>query len=165
MDEHWKDILNFPGYSISDWGRVRRDHTERILALNENQSGLVQVGMMREGLQYHRSVPLLVANAFIPRISEPFDTPINKDGDRYNNHVDNLVWRPRWFAIRYHQQFRWPIAYPIELPIIDLKTKEVTANSFECSIRYGLLESDVVGSILNRTYCWPTYQQFGVIEE
>ena len=164
MVETWRPVYLFPGYSVSDHGRVRTDKTGRILALNENQYGLVQVGLMRDGVQYHRSVPLLVAKAFIPRETGPFDTPINLDGDRHNNHVDNLAWRPRWFAIKYNQQFRRPYENPIFSKIMDLKTGEISENSFECARRYGLLEQDLVLSILNRTYVWPTYQEFGLVE-
>jgi hypothetical protein len=162
--ETWKAVDSFPGYSVSDYGRIRADKSGRFLSLNENQYGLVQVGMMRNGVQHHRSVPLLVARAFIPRDKVPFDTPINLDGDRHNNRVDNLVWRPRWFAIKYNQQFRRPYENPIASRIIDLKTQEVSENSFECACRYGLLEQDLVLSILNRTYVWPTYQEFGILE-
>ena len=165
MREAWKMIKDFPGYSVSDHGRIRSDRSGRILALSVNQFNVVCVGMMRDGTQYHRSVPLLVANAFIPRPFTPFDTPINMDGDRYNNHVENLTWRPRWFAIRYNQQFENRYLYPIHSPIVDIKTGEVSDNSLECAKRYGLLEKDVVLSIMNRTYAWPTYQEFGILEE
>jgi hypothetical protein len=46
-----------------------------------------------------------------------------------------------------------------------VKTREVCENSFECAKRYGLLEEDLVQSILNRTYAWPTYQEFRVLED
>ena len=65
MTENWKPIPFFDDYSVSDHGRIRSDKSGRILALNENQYGLVQVGLMRDGVQYHRSVPLLVAKAFL----------------------------------------------------------------------------------------------------
>lgn len=165
MNENWKSIPLFPGYSVSDHGRIRADKSGRILALSENQYGLVQVGLMRDRMQYHRSVPLLVAKAFLPHVPGPFDTPINLDGDRHNNHVGNLMWRPRWFAIKYNQQFRYPYDNPIDEPLIDLKTGEVCDNSFDCATRYGLLEQDLVLSIATRTYVWPTYQEFGVLEE
>ena len=163
MIEEWKPITFFPQYSISSYGRVRAEKSGRILALNENQFGVVQVGLMQDGVQYHRSVPLLVAKAFIPREHVPFDTPINLDGDRYNNHVSNLMWRPRWFAIKYNRQFRQPYENPITARIIELKTREIFQNSFQCATRFGLLEQDLVLSILNRTYVWPTYQEFGIL--
>jgi NUMOD4 motif len=165
VEEQWRLIEHFPGYSVSNHGRVRTDKTGRILALSENQFGLLQVGLMRDEEQKHRSVPLLVAKAFIPQPTGPFDTPINLDGDRHNNHVDNLAWRPRWFAIRYNRQFRYPYENPILAPVVELRTGEVSENSLECAKRYGLLEQDLVLSVLNRTYVWPTYQEFGLLEE
>ena len=162
MLENWKLIPLFEDYSVSDLGNVRTDKTGRLLSLNMNQYGVVHVGLMRNKKQYHRSVPLLVANAFLPPVGGPFDTPINLNGDRSNNAVSNLMWRPRWFAIKYNRQFRYPYENPITTPIVDLKTGEVSENSWEAAKRYGLLEYDLVLSILNRTYVWPTYQTFGV---
>lgn len=162
-NELWRVIFDFPDYEVSNFGRIRTNRTGRILSLSMTQYGLVQVGLMREGIQYHRSVPLLVAKAFLPVRRGPFDTPINLDGDRLNNHVDNLVWRPRWFAVRYNQQFRYPYPNPIKSPIMDIKTQEVSINSFEAAKQYGLLEQDLVMSILNRTFVWPTYQQFAIL--
>jgi NUMOD4 motif len=162
--EEWALIPLFPEYSVSSYGRVRADRSGRILALSENQYGVVHVGLMRDGEQKHRSVPLLVAKAFLPELSGPFDTPINLDGDRRNNSVDNLAWRPRWFAIKYNQQFRYPFEGRIEEPIVELKTGQVSENSFECAKRYGVLENELVFAIMHRTYVWPTYQEFGVLE-
>jgi len=164
MKERWKTIDRFEEYSVSNYGRIRSDKYGRVLAVSENQSGLVQVGLMRDGIQHHRSVPLLVAKAFLKPVEGPFDTPINLDGDRHNNRLENLMWRPRWFAIRYNQQFRYPFENSILAPIIDLKTEEISENSFECAKRYGLLEEDLVFSILHRTYVWPIHHEFGILE-
>lgn len=162
--EHWKPIDFFPGYSVSDQGRIRTDKSDRILALSVNQFGLVQVGLMREGEQKHRSVPLLVAKAFLFVPPGPFDTPINLDGDRHNNRLENLLWRPRWFAVKYNQQFKYPADNSIMEPIVDLKTGEVSEGSLDCAKRYGLLEQDLIYSIINRSYVWPTYQEFEILE-
>lgn len=161
--EEWVPIDNFPGYSVSSHGRIRTDKSERILSLNPNQFGVLQVGLMRDGEQRHRSVPLLVASHFVPNPGGPFDTPINLDGNRNNNFVDNLIWRPRWFAIKYNKQFKRRYENRINAPIMDLKTNEISLNSLECAKQYGLLEEDLVLSILNRTYVWPTYQEFGLV--
>jgi hypothetical protein len=164
MLEEWATIPHFANYSVSTHGCIRNDRFDKLLVLNQNQYGVVYVGLMRYRRQYHRSVPLLVARAFLAPVSKIFDTPINRDGDRWNNAVENLLWRPRWFAIRYHQQFRYPYLYPIPYRIRDVKTGEISENSFECAKRYGLLESDVVQSISARTYVWPTYQEFQVFQ-
>jgi hypothetical protein len=166
MEELWRKIPKFENYSVSNHGRIRNDVTDRIMALGENQFGVVKVGMMREGKQYDRSVSLLVAKAFLgePRF-ETFDSAINLDGDRHNNHVDNLVWRPRWFAAKYNRQFREPYKFPIPNKIEDMDSGEISENSWHCATRYGLLEQDLVLSIFNRTYVWPTYQQFRAISD
>jgi hypothetical protein len=170
--ELWKPIELFPDYSVSSWGRIRsnkRGEEGKILALSPNQYGVMQVGLMRDQIQHHRSVPLLVAKAFLPPFQNKrqdrraFDTPINLDGNRRNNLVTNLAWRPRWYAVKYNRQFRYPYEHPIYQPIIDLDTGEVSKNSLECAKRYGLLEQEIVLSILNRTYTWPTYQYFSVV--
>jgi len=158
--QEWREIVTFKGYSVSDQGQIKSDKTGRILKLSQNQQGVVMVGMMRGGVQYHRSLAKLVAQAFIPRTYPAFDTPINVDGDRTNNRVDNLMWRPRWFAINYHRQFRHRYENPIPKMIVDMKTGEMYENSWECAISNGLLERDVVMGISNRTWVWPTYQEF-----
>lgn len=163
-DERWRLIKNFEVYRVSDMGRIRTSKTERLLALSQNQYGVVQVGLMRDGNQYHRSVPLLVASHFIPRPYPAFDTPVNLNGDRWDNRVANLVWRPRWFAVKYNRQFRELYPHGIARPLQDMKSGEVCENSFECAKTFGLLEEDLVTAIVNRTYVWPTYQQFRVCE-
>lgn len=163
MRERWKKVRGFPDYSVSNTGLIRSDKSGRILSLSENQFGVLCVGMMKSGKQRHRSVSLLVAKAFLPTRRAAFDTPINLDGDRLNNHVENLAWRPRWFAVKYNQQFRYSYKHTIRESIVDIKTGVISENSFECAKQYGLLEEDIVLSIMNRTYVWPTYQEFGIV--
>lgn len=165
MEERWRPIRHFPSYSVSDLGQIRNDNTGRILSQSYNQNHVPQVGLMRDGKQFHRSVPKLVALAFIPHPLGPFDTPINLDGDRANNRVENLMWRPRWFAVEYNRQFRIPYHDPILYPILEVQEdgEVFYENSFHCATVNGLLEKDVVLSILNNTVVWPTYQAFGVV--
>lgn len=162
--EKWKEIHDFPGYSISSEGRVRNDSSGRIMSLTLNQQGIVQVGFTVRGRHFKRGVALLVARAFLSHKMGAFDTVINLDGDRLNNSMENLAWRPRWFAIHYHRQFRHRYAHAINRPVIDSKTLKVSPTSFDACIEYGLLERDLVESIHNRTYVWPTMQIFKVVE-
>ena len=167
--EEWCEIQHFPNYSVSSYGRVRSDivygngNTGRILTPSANQRGIVHVGLVRNGIQHKRSVALLVAHAFI-RTARPlsFTTPINLDGDRSNNHVDNLLWRPTWFAREYFGQFRRGVA-KISTPIVELKTEEVFEDSWAAALTYGLLDREIFEAIENKTYVWPTYQRFEII--
>ena len=159
------DVEAFPGYLIGEDGCVCNYETGHSLAIMRNKEGVHNVGMSRDTKQYKRSIALLVANNFLePHKYEAFDTPINLDGDRSNNHVDNLTWRPRWFAVRYNQQF--PNQIPgINRPIIETQSGERFENSWEAAIKYGLLDQEILAATMNRTYVWPTYQTFQVFEE
>lgn len=163
--EEWKLIQGFEEYVVSNSGVICREATGRPLRYVENRYGVVTVGLMKLGVQRRRSVSLIVANAYLPRTNPAFDTPICMDGDRWNNRVSNLVWRPRWFAVLYNRQFREPYEQPIRRKIRDVNSGAEFADSFEVAKWYGLLERDVVLSILNRTVTWPTYQTFEVISD
>lgn len=156
----WVPVQGFPGYSVNPLGQVRKDSNGRVLHTRLNQYGVPYVGLMRDWRQCIRSLPRLVATAFLPTPNEIFDTPINLDGDRTNCHIDNLMWRPRWYAIYYVSQFKDRYMNPINVPVRAVETREVFPNSLEAACRYGLLEREVVLSVLNQTPTWPTYQQF-----
>lgn len=156
----WVPVKNFPGYSVSPLGQVRKDSTGRPLHIRLNQYGVPYVGLMREWRQCIRSLPRLVAIAYLPVPNDIFDTPINLDGDRSNCAVENLMWRPRWYAVKYVRQFEERYDHPIEAPVFAIDTDEVFVDSLSAACRYGLLEREVVLSILNRTPAWPTYQMF-----
>jgi hypothetical protein len=162
MIETWKNIEDFRGYSVSDFGRVKSEKSDRILRVKVNQLGIPYIGMMREGIQYQRSVSRLVATTFLDGPEGAFDTPINLDGDRFNNHVENLVWRPRWFAVKYNRQFKDLLDGTLG-PVQDLDTGEVFQDSFEAAKHSGLLEYDLVEAIRNETPVWPTYQEFQIV--
>lgn len=162
--QDWREIIGFSGYSVSDAGTVRNDDTGRIMRTYLNSRGIETVGIMYRGVQHKRSVAVLVADAFIRTArSLQFNTPINLDGDRTNNQVSNLVWRPLWFARKYHQQFQ---VGPRGLfcPIQNMQTEEVFDSTWDAATFNGLLEQELVMSILNRTYVFPLYQTFQILE-
>lgn len=163
-EDEWNPVADFPGYSVNPLGQVRKDSTGRLLHTRVNQYGVPYVGLMREWRQCIRSLPRLVATAFLPESNAIFDTPINLDGDRSNCQVENLAWRPRWYAVYYNNQFKERYDNPIDAPIIEGDTLEKFPNSLAAACTFGLLEREVVLSILNRTLTWPTYQQFELID-
>lgn len=163
--ERWAEISDFPGYSVSDWGRVLNQTTGFCLTPTKKPSGLVMVGLMANRVQCKRSLPLLVANAFVIRPSnELFDTPINLDGDRMNNNYTNLMWRPLWFARKYSRQFNDEHA-TVDMPIEDVETGEVYQDSMHASTYNGVLDVEIYLSMLNNTYVWPTGQIFRVVNK
>jgi hypothetical protein len=159
----WVLVEGFPKYSVNRLGQVRRDSFDRFVRPQMNQTGSVYVPLMRDGVLKQRSLALIVAKAFLPEPTPPFDTPINLNGDRWDCRVENLMWRPRGFAIRYHQQFKTPYERPVKAPLRARDDREVFPDSLSAAKRYGLLERDVVLSMQYNTYAWPTYQIFELV--
>ena len=159
--EEWKPLPEFPGYSISNYGRVYNDDTGMEIRPTINQRGLAMIGPSKDGKQYRRGLAPLVADVFLSRagLADRFDTPIHLDGDRSNCEVFNLMWRPRWFAVMYHKQFKDPKS-SVAVPIRDVETNEWYPNSWDAAIKHGLLDIHIRNSIYNRTWTFPTHQTF-----
>ena len=89
--EHWKTIDGFPNYVVSNKGRIRRIKTGRVIQSSPTSRDYLQVSLYNGLTRTPRRVARLVATAFIPN---PQNLPqVNhKDGQRYNNHDENLEW-------------------------------------------------------------------------
>jgi hypothetical protein len=164
MKEEWRQVVEFPNYVVSNLGLIVNEATGRHMSHIVNQRGIPYVSFNRRGCRYPRSISVLVASAFVTTArSLSFDTPINLDGNRLNNRADNLLWRPRWYAREYFQQFR-SCPETITNPVQEVKSEEIFDTSWEAAIWYGLLNREVVHSIVNRTYAIPTYQRFRMLK-
>ena len=157
--ENWKSIEGFSGYSVSDLGRARNDDTGRILSVLKNQYENRYVGLTRDGIQCRKSLPLLVANTFVGHPQPNFRSIIHRDTNKENNRADNLLWRPQWFAVKYWNQARKG-KIGSDVPVLEKKHQELYPNTWEASLAFGLLEVDLILSIVNRTFTWPTFQEF-----
>jgi len=96
--EIWKDIEDWEGiYQVSNYGRLRsfKAKKEGYILSNVNKTGdyfsvVLSVGKRRRYARMHR----LVAEAFLPKLDH--SPEINhKDGNKQNNHADNLEWVDR----------------------------------------------------------------------
>lgn len=162
--ENWGAIEGFEGYRVSDLGRVRNESTGRILTVMRNQTGNHYVGLNQDGIQYRRSLPVLVARAFVPAKQPAFKALIHRDLHKGNNRADNLLWRPQWFAVKYWMQAHKGMIGS-DVPVLEIKHQELYPNTWEASLAFGLLESDLISSIINRTFTWPTFQEFRYVAE
>lgn len=92
----WRQVDGFPDYLISSEGVVKsyRRTKERIMKYKVNSDGYQAVKLCSDEKVSLISVHRLVAMAFIPN---PENKPeVNHiDGDKKNNHVDNLEWCTR----------------------------------------------------------------------
>lgn len=163
MDD-WTSIDEFEGYEVSRFGQVRNSETGRVLTILRNGHGTCYVGMMKGGQQLRRSIAPLVANAFIPKDRQDFNGLIHVDGYQHNNRADNLMWRPHWFVVTYLKQIARG-SMGSDQPVIELKTRELYPNTWDAALAFGLIEKDLISSILNRTFTWPTFQEFRYLAE
>jgi hypothetical protein len=105
--EVWKDIEGFEGlYQISNYGRVRSVdryiiHKGKTSTWKQFKKGKIinpvlddkgyYIVRLKKDKKYHKKVHRLVAEHFLPRV-EGKDYVNHKDGNKLNNHVDNLEW-------------------------------------------------------------------------
>lgn len=160
-DCNWVTIPEFPDYVILDLGVVIHIPSGRQMTCSLTENGDPTVGMTRDGVQYRRSVKVLVAEAFVPREDDGFDTPIQLDGSKLNLRADNILWRPRWFAWRYTAQFNGP--YPewyYTGPVVDVVRNQVYTNVMSAAMMCGILCQSIVDSVRDHTYVYPTEQLF-----
>jgi hypothetical protein len=164
MTENWEDIPEFPYYAVSDHGRVMNKYTEHIKSVSINQQGIASVLLVNGRQQFRRSVTVLVAEAFLPLPPRrAFNTPINLNGDRLDNHVDNLAWRPRWFAAKYHAQYRQPIPFGFSGQVELIETEEIFESVRDAAKTYGLLEKEIIMSVHNHVPVFPTWHNFQLV--
>jgi len=161
VDEEWDQIDEFPDYSVSSFGRIRNDIRDAPVCTSLTLQGAVKVGLMKGGVQYTRSVKVIVAERFVPQTNPMFNTPIHLDCDQQNNRASNLVWRPRWFAWKYAQQLVDIEHYYGSKPIMNLKTGVVYANVVEAAMANGLLFWELQMSAFNQIPVFPSWQLYG----
>ena len=99
--EVWKEIshkkFSTDKYLISSHGRVMTKRTKKIRTTNSLRGGYKSTtlkGIDENGNKYQKALKIhqLVARAFIPN-DDPKKIYVNhKDGNKLNNHVDNLEW-------------------------------------------------------------------------
>ena len=86
----WKQILEYPNYSVSDEGMIMNIKTGRILKTNRSK-GYDYVSLRNDKEVKRIRVHRVVASAFIPN---PYNLPTvnHKDLNKQNNNVSNLEW-------------------------------------------------------------------------
>jgi hypothetical protein len=148
----WREILDFPGYLVSEFGTVQYEPKHQYIKTRTNQQGFSMVGMTREGRQQVRSVGKLVAQAFVDPEHHTFNTIIHLNGDRADCRAFNLKWRSRPFAIQYHRMFE---TLPIRMGVYIPYTGERFYSLREACTKYGMIESIAYRSIMNKEPTFP----------
>jgi hypothetical protein len=111
MIEIWKNVTGHEDYLISNFGKIKRKPCPRIgrnqtlkeinITLSPNDDGYLRAAFnIGPNKQIRKFVHRLVAIHFIDNPSGLKEIN-HKDGDKLNNHVDNLEWCTRSYNIQH----------------------------------------------------------------
>jgi hypothetical protein len=89
IGDHWQ-MIGQERYCVSRTGVVFSLHTGRVVS-QFNSNGYQAVCLFLDGKDKRQLVHRLVATAFVPYPGEGNEVN-HKDGNRRNNHADNLEW-------------------------------------------------------------------------
>ena len=91
MEETYKQIDDFPNYSVSNKGQIKNNSSGKLLTCCKNLHGYLCVSLRKDGKTYNVKVHRCVASAFIPNNeSKRCIDHINRD--KTDNCVSNLRW-------------------------------------------------------------------------
>lgn len=93
-EEIWEDIEETEGrYQVSSHGNVRNKKTKKVLKGNITNKGYKELQFWTNGkrkcLSFHRLVAYYFIKNEYPKINDQVN---HKDGQKNNNHKDNLEW-------------------------------------------------------------------------
>lgn len=161
-----KPIEGFPEYLVDRDGSVYTKASGLRRKTSLTQAGAVKITLVRQGRAFTKSLSLLVARAWLYNDFDPeiFDTPIHLDNDLTNNHVDNLAWRPRWFAIKYQRQY-WNEDFRFATTRVqDVRTDEIFNSLLEVCQQHGFLYLEVLRSCTRGDSVFPTWKEFRFVD-
>ena len=93
VKEHWKQLVEYPDYVVSDRGRIRSLQTGVILKTFQRNTGYLTVSLRNDEQSKTCYVHRLVATMFIPNDNTLEHDQVNHiDGNKKNNSVSNLEW-------------------------------------------------------------------------
>lgn len=84
------NIIGYDNYQIFEDGSIIGPRG-KVLKVDKNSTGYHRVTLSLDGKAYRKFVHRLVAIHFVPGMEEG-KVVNHKDGDRQNNHKDNLEW-------------------------------------------------------------------------
>lgn len=115
--DNWAEIPGFTGYKVNRFGLVKsfkRYPCGKMLSPQMDKDGYNRITMQQNGKSKALMVHRIVAITFIKN-TENYSQINHKDGNKQNNHVDNLEWCTNTF----NQRHAWNN---------DLKTVRLTTN-------------------------------------
>jgi hypothetical protein len=165
-EERWRTILEFPKYEISNKGDIYNTRNNHMMRSSRTRIGHTKITLTDyDGLRYTRSVPLLVAQAFVAPPNLLSDYLMILDGDLSNVNSTNLAWRPRWFSWKYTRQLKLPQPnHYSNLPVHNVVTGSRYNSIIEAGVSEGLLFEDIWRSTYTGKETYPHGSIFEIIK-
>jgi hypothetical protein len=90
-NEMHKNLIGFPGYTISNYGKIINTATGYVLKPIINKDGYYSIVLRSNGKKINSRIHKLVAKVFIPN---PKNNPVinHIDGNKLNNYYKNIEW-------------------------------------------------------------------------
>lgn len=132
MDEFWETIPDFPGYDVSDLGRVVNKKTGRFLKATDNGSRNLIVNLQSNRRPVVKQLRWIVAETYLPPPPMLDSVPQHIDRDYTNCRASNLEWMSK-------SDVHWRIYQermgecPDEKRVRNKDTDEIYTNIFEAA--------------------------------
>jgi hypothetical protein len=92
MEEIWKIIKDAPNYSVSNLGRIKNNKTNYIRKTAKSEAyERVNIKCL-DGKVHHKRIHRLVLETFDPKPNMADLVVNHKDGNHFNNKLENLEW-------------------------------------------------------------------------
>ncbi|MDO8492378.1 MAG: NUMOD4 domain-containing protein [bacterium] len=96
ITEQWKAVQGYEGYEISNYGRIRSYRREQYgsnpYIMKPSGSEYLSTMLSKNGKAKTHRIHRLVAEYFLEKPLKQATLVNHKDGNKMNNHVDNLEW-------------------------------------------------------------------------
>lgn len=92
MKEKWQPITDFPPYSISSLGRLKKGGRGKPLKFRKGKKSYPVYDFIVDGLKTAKRIDELVLEAFKTKPEESASFPIHLDKNIQNNALANLKW-------------------------------------------------------------------------
>lgn len=140
-EEIWKPCYETDDYEVSSEGRVRNVRSGRVLKTHIDGRGRERIIIYINGMQRHRLVHKLVAEAFMEESLNNKDI-FHDDGNKLNNRIDNLIVGDRADSInnaRVHGRYE----SRRQKGLIVVETGKTYKSIKECSDDIGINQSSI----------------------
>lgn len=164
--ELWAPVRGSNGLVVSNYGRVYNELHGREIKFSMTGDGHPKISFDKYQIPTSRTVRQLVAEGHVNGMNHINDTVMLLDNNRRNLHAANLVWRPKWFVMRYVDQFNEPV-FPFETGRVDeFDRYDFNIASYksiwEAATTTGLLALDIQYSTINGKPVFPNWHRFAM---